>query len=98
MIFLVFVGGILVILIYLGMYGKYYKISYLGRIFIWMLLVIIPLNFEKEVFVFSTGERRMTIKKVYFLGILAVFLYFVLKGMSKILGVGSAMRSFMDKS
>lgn len=94
-VFLVFIGGILVILFYLGMYGNYYKLSNLGIFFVWLLLLFLPLTFNKFIFINSTGESSLTFYVLIFLSLLSLFLFFLLKGIRKILGVGRAMRSFI---
>ena len=94
LVFLVFIGGILIILFYLGMYGKYFNISSLGSVFILFTLLILPVNLSKEINIYSTGESSMTFFRILFLGGLAVLLFFLLNGIRKILGIGRAMRSF----
>jgi len=42
----------------------------------------------------STGDSALNYYKILFLGGVALLLFFLLKGVRKILGIGRAMRSF----
>lgn len=92
--FLVFIGGILVILFYLGMYGTYYSLfNSSQRIFLFLLLFL-PVCYFKDFYISNLGENSLGRFNIFFLGLISLFLYFLLFGVRKILGVGSAMRRF----
>lgn len=92
--FLVFIGGILVILFYLGIYGTYYSLVELSRIFLFGIIIFFPIVFFSEQYFFRIGEISISFLNILYLGLISLLLYFLLRSVRKILGVGRAMRSF----
>lgn len=93
-LFLVFIGGILIILFYLGMFGNYFNIKFIGNILFFFLLLVIPPVFYIKKKINSTGDSSLNFYKIIFLGGVSILLFFLLNGIRKILGIGSAMRRF----
>lgn len=93
-LFLIFIGGILIILLYLGMFGNYFNLRTVGGVYLFFLFFLIPISLERENFLFSTGDSSLNFYNILFLGLVALLLFFLLKGIRKILGIGRAMRRF----
>jgi hypothetical protein len=58
--FLVFIGGILVILFYLGMYGTYYSLFKWGYVVYFILVLFFPLDFLFEKYLVGFGETSVS--------------------------------------
>lgn len=92
--FLVFIGGILVIVFYLGMYGRFYRFNHKIFYLIFSLLILYPVNIIFREKIIGFGESSDFFYKCSYYVIISTFLFLVLFSTRKILGLGSSLRRF----
>nr|YP_009391121.1 NADH dehydrogenase subunit 6 [Macrostomum lignano]ARW59243.1 NADH dehydrogenase subunit 6 [Macrostomum lignano]ATA64825.1 NADH dehydrogenase subunit 6 [Macrostomum lignano] len=93
-LFLVFVGGILVIVFYLGIYGNYYSFSNQFFSLIYLIFFTFPSIFITQNNSFSFGEYSDFYLNFLVFVLISGFLFLVLFSISKMVGYGSSLRSY----
>ena len=93
-LFLVFVGGILVIIFYLGLFGNYYKFKNYLLISFVLIMILTPklfFSFNKK---FNYGENSDFFFNPRFYILVGILLFLTLCATRKILNLGRALRRF----
>lgn len=92
--FLIFIGGILVFLFYLGIFGNYYSLN--KNIFIVFFLYIFGFSFSflSKKLIFRFGNSSDFFFSWVFFFLVSSFLFFFLVVVRKIKGFGRSLRRF----